>query len=55
MTMTIEDYALNLRLVAALAEKTAGQVMKGQLWQGDLDQAVSQMQKWLSEIPKERR
>ena len=53
--MTIEEYVVNLNIVSHLADKAAKDVLKGRLWQGELDQVVAQMQKLLSEIPKERR
>jgi hypothetical protein len=42
--------ALNLRLIAAMAEKTAQSVERRALWPGELAEAVAQMQKWLAEI-----
>ncbi|WP_233854024.1 hypothetical protein [Paraburkholderia sp. HD33-4] len=45
--------ALNLRLIAAMAEKIAKAIERGALWPGELTMAVAQMQKWLNEI-KER-
>ncbi len=44
----------NLRVVAALAEKTANDVEGNRLWEGERDQALSQISKALSDIPGER-
>lgn len=42
--------ALNLKLVAAMAEKMAQNVEQHKLWPGDLDKAVAQMRAWLAEV-----
>ncbi|MBN3757159.1 hypothetical protein G3N95_29750 [Paraburkholderia sp. Tr-20389] len=42
--------ALNLKLVAAMAEKMARDVEQHKLWPGELDKAVAQMRAWLSEV-----
>lgn len=41
---------LNLRLIAAMAEKTAQGVEQRELPAHKLEQAVAQMKQWLSEI-----
>jgi hypothetical protein len=41
---------VNLKLVAAMAEKMARSVERNALWPGQLDEAVQQMRAWLSEV-----
>lgn len=42
--------ALNLKLIAAMAEKMAQSVEQRKLWPGQLNDAVAQMRAWLSEV-----
>lgn len=48
--MTANETLLNLRLIAALAEKTALKVEKRQAWPGEIAEAVAQMLVLLTEI-----
>jgi hypothetical protein len=42
--------ALNLRMIAALAAKTAVKVEQRKLWDGELESTIAEMRKLLSEI-----
>jgi len=42
--------ALNLRMIAALAAKTAVKVEQRKLWDGELESAIAEMRKLISEI-----
>jgi hypothetical protein len=44
----------NLKLVAAMADKSARKAERGAFWPGELAEAVQQMQKWLAEIKETR-